>query len=68
MAYTQVDVDALETAIKSGVLSVRYRERETTYRSLNEMQALLVAMKRQVSSAPPGPRHQVADFSGDHGA
>lgn len=68
MAYTQADVDALEAAIKSGVLRSRVADRETTFRSLDEMNATLREMKRQVASSDPSPRHQLADFSGDFGS
>lgn len=68
MAYTQADVDALEAAIKSGALRVRVADRETTFRSLDEMQTILRDMKRQVAGTKPGPRHQLADFSGDFGS
>lgn len=63
MAYTQSDVDALEAAIKSGALRVRVADRETTFRSLNEMQSVLADMRRQVAGAKPGPRFQLANFT-----
>lgn len=68
VAYTQADVDALEAAIKSGVLRSRVADRETTFRSLDEMQTILREMKRQVAGTKPGPRHQLADFSGSFGS
>lgn len=68
MPYTQADVDALQAALKSGVTRVRVADRETTFRSQAEMQSLLAEMKRQVAGTPPGPRHQLADFSGDYGS
>lgn len=50
-SWTASDITALETAIKSGALRVRYGEREVQYRSLDEMMRLLAAMRDQVS--PP---------------
>lgn len=64
MAWNQVDVDQLEAAIKSGELSVRFRDREVTYRSMAE----LVAAHRLISNkvnGTPGPRHRLADFSAE---
>lgn len=37
MAWTQTQLDALETAIAEGVLTVRYQDKQVTYRSLDEM-------------------------------
>lgn len=37
MAWTQTDLDAIEEAIKTGELRVRYGDREITYRSVDEM-------------------------------
>ena len=38
MAFTQTQLDALESAIAQGVLTVRYADGKTvTYRSLDEM-------------------------------
>jgi hypothetical protein len=46
--WTQADIDALQTAIKSGNLSVSYSNRAVTYRSLEEMLALLSLMTKSV--------------------
>ncbi len=37
MAWTQTQLDALDVAIVSGSLRVRYSDREVMYRSLDEM-------------------------------
>ena len=37
MAYTQAQLDALDEAIVSGELTVKYQDKMTTYRSLEEM-------------------------------
>lgn len=37
MAYTQQQLDALEAAIADGALTVKYGDKQTTYRSLDEM-------------------------------
>jgi hypothetical protein len=37
MSWTQSDLDALDAAIKSPVLTVRFADRTVTYRSMNEL-------------------------------
>lgn len=37
MAYSQTDLDAIEKAIASGALKVKYADKEVNYRSLDEM-------------------------------
>jgi len=37
MAWTQQQVDAIETAIASGELTVRFGDRTVTYRSMEEL-------------------------------
>ncbi|GGX53050.1 phage head-tail joining protein [Undibacterium squillarum] len=37
MAYTGADLDALDTAIKSGVKKVKHNGREVEYHSVDEM-------------------------------
>lgn len=40
MAWTQADLDALNKAVASGALSVRYVDRTVQYRSLEEVLAI----------------------------
>lgn len=69
MAFTSSDITALETAIKSGTLKVRYADREVTYHTLEAMIALRNTMLREVnaasSSAHKQPRHQLPSFADD---
>ena len=51
MAYTQTQIDALKTAMASGVLTVRHGETTTTFRSLAEMQKQLSLMEAEVGTA-----------------
>jgi len=48
MSYTAAQITALEKAIATGALQVRYGDRSVTYRSLDEMRSLLAEMKGQV--------------------
>ncbi len=52
MAWTQTDLDALETAIKAGVRSVTYSDgRSVTYHSLSEMLDLRAAMTDAIQAS-----------------
>ena len=52
MAVTQADVDALDAAIATGALRVRYADgREVTYRSLAEMREIRGMLVAQVSGS-----------------
>ena len=65
---TQAEIDALEAAMKSGVLRVRFADRDITYRSQAEMAEQLKVMKNQLSGAPTsGPRFSQASFSEPYG-
>lgn len=37
MAWTQADLDAIDEVIASGELTVKYRDREVTYRSMDDL-------------------------------
>lgn len=63
MAWTQADIDALKTALKSGVLTVRYKDRQKTYRSLAEMTELLRMMENEVQG--PGQNVSYVEFARD---
>jgi hypothetical protein len=54
MAFTQTQLDTLETAIADGVLSVQYADKRVTYRSLDEMLKLRDAMRRDLGLSPSG--------------
>lgn len=49
MAWTQTDVDALKSALKSGTRLVRYADKTIEYRSLQEMRELLRMMEADVA-------------------
>ena len=55
MAYRQTDLDALELAIATGALKVRYADgREVTYRSLAEMRSLRREIRAALGLFEPG--------------
>lgn len=51
MAYSQQDIDALQKAIAQGVRKVKYQDRETEFRSLDEMLQTLNMMQKSVGNA-----------------
>lgn len=69
MAFSASDVDALETAIKSGQLKVRFADREVTYHSLEALIAARNTILREVNAGGSNPhaqpRHQLASFVDD---
>lgn len=62
MAYTQTQIDALKSAMASGVLTVKHGETSTTFRSLAEMQKQLSIMETSVAGTSSRPRRAVAGF------
>jgi len=65
MAFTQTDLDNIQSAIATGALTVRVNGKLVTYRDMNE---LLAAERRiQLALRPRAQsgsiRHQLADFS-----
>ncbi|MEW8253754.1 MAG: hypothetical protein AB2747_05330 [Candidatus Thiodiazotropha taylori] len=70
MAYTQTDLDRIEAAIATGQLSVSFRDKTVTYRSIDD----LIKVKREIKASLAGassttpkayPRYQTASFSDD---
>jgi hypothetical protein len=59
MALTQADIDALEKAIVSGVKKVKFSDRETEFRDLNEMKEILNDARASVS----GKRREAYRFT-----
>lgn len=55
MANTQADLDALNEAIASGHLRVRYSDKEITYRRLDEMLAAKAILEAELGVVPAGP-------------
>lgn len=51
MAWTQADIDALKAVIGSGVLTVRYSDRQVTYQNTADMQKALADMQAEVGGA-----------------
>ncbi len=54
MAFTNEQIAALESAIASGILTVRYADRTVTYQSLKEMRSTLRQMRGEMAGRAPG--------------
>jgi hypothetical protein len=53
MAYTQTQLDALETAIAQGALSVQFNDKKVTYNSYPEMIRLRDSMRSELGVTTP---------------
>lgn len=60
--FTQADLDAVNKAIASGELSVRYGDKSVTYRGIDELLRAQEVIKRAVQS-PTVPSFTLASFS-----
>lgn len=49
MSWAQSDLDNLEKAIAEGALTVQYKDKMITYRSLKDMLSLREIMKREIN-------------------
>jgi hypothetical protein len=48
MAFTQAQLDALDAAIAGGELTVKYQDKQVTYRSLDEMTRIRDMMRKDL--------------------
>jgi len=71
MAWTQADLDKLDAAIKSGVLSVRYGDRTVQYQSTADLMAARRAIAAEVdattAASRPKPRRFFRMFQSGRG-
>lgn len=69
MPFTQTDLDAINSALATGELSVRSSDgKQVTYRSVDELikaKGVVEAELASASASRPYPRYQLSDFS-DH--
>lgn len=64
--FTQTQIEELEAAIASGVMSVRHGDRQINYQSIAEMRTALDQMRSEVATQSNGTgRGLVAAFSRD---
>lgn len=56
MSWTTSDLEAIDSAIKSGRLRVRYGDRDVTYRSLDEMLRIRDLINHELGLVADGGR------------
>lgn len=54
--FTSLDLDALETALAKGVKTVKYTDKEITYRSVDEMLKIRDLIKNCIDDTTRGTR------------
>ncbi len=62
MAFTQAQLDALESAIAQGALEVQYSDKRVRYRSLDEMLRLRDAMRRDLGLISAGASRVIPGY------
>ncbi len=63
MAWTQAQLDALDSAIAEGALTVKYQDKSITYRSLEEMLRVRNMMAESMNVSSGNQSRRVAEFS-----
>lgn len=54
--FTQAQLDAINEAISSGTLSVKYQDKEVTYRSLEELLRIRDTIKKALGQSSASSR------------
>lgn len=62
MAWTQADLEAIETAIKNGTSEVQYADKRVKYRSLEELKEIRAMISKELDTSKPG-KITYAEFS-----
>jgi len=66
MAYTSTDLDSLDSAISSGVLTVEYAGKKRTFRSVDDLIKARAHIAAQLSGATSSRiRYSLARFDDD---
>jgi|DewCreStandDraft_4_1066084.scaffolds.fasta_scaffold338118_1 hypothetical protein len=64
MAWTQAHLDAIKEAYASGVLTVTFEGRSTTYRSLDEMERVIAAIEKELNPAKRRRQYRLSSSKG----
>ena len=64
MAWTQAHLDVIKEAYASGVLTVTFEGRRTTYRSLDEMERVIAAIERELNPAKRCRQYRLSSSKG----
>jgi hypothetical protein len=65
MSYTSSDLDSLDSAISSGVLTVEYAGKKRTFRSVDDLIKARAHIAAQLSGARSRTRYSLARFDDD---
>ena len=60
MAWTQSQLDAIEAAIASGELTVRFGDRTVTYRSMDELLQARAVIKESIDASAGNATDRIA--------
>lgn len=64
MAFTQLDLDAINVAIKTGTVArIRFDNREVEYRSITELERIKAIIERDLALQNGGRRFSLAGFT-----
>lgn len=55
MTWTQEELNTIEQAYKSGVKKVKFKDRETEFRDLNEMQTIIREARKELNGSTRTP-------------
>lgn len=67
MAFTQLQLDAIDKAIATGELTVTYADKSVTYRSIPDLERARDLIVTQMAGvATPFVRTSIASFDKDH--
>lgn len=66
MAYTTEQLNALDAAIAEGALTVKYQDKQVTYRSLDEMIRIRNLMRDELGLNGASGGRRFASFSKGH--
>ncbi len=63
MAYTLTQLEVLTAAIAQGALTVKYADKEVTYRSLDDMMRIKREMEKELYPTTQKSSRRYAEFS-----
>lgn len=58
--FTIEQYQAIAAAYAEGALTVKYQDKQVTYRSLDEMERIMSRMERDLGLSSSGPRRTIA--------
>lgn len=62
MAFQQSDLDAIEKAIASGALTVKFSDKEVTYRTMDDLMKARDLIRKKLGQANPNDQRYFTNF------